>query len=83
MVWIKIRSRLFKGVIMDRQVIIWCTKCGSQIDEADNVYCERCFDVKDEELQKLDDKIKELEEEVKRLWNDNERLQESLMEYRT
>ena len=52
---------------MDVQIKIWCTKCGSQIDEADNVYCEPCIDAKDEELQKLDERIKELEDELSKL----------------
>ena len=61
---------------MERQITIWCTKCGGQIDERDNVYCEPCLDAKDEELQALEDKIAELE-------NEKERLHEELMEYRT
>jgi len=48
---------------MERQITIWCTKCGGQIDERDNVYCEPCLDAKDEELQALEDKIAELENE--------------------
>ena len=52
---------------MDKQITIWCSKCGGQIDERDNVYCEPCLDAKDEELGKLDDKIEELEQEILRL----------------
>ena len=52
---------------MDRQIIIWCSKCGSQIDEKDNVYCEPCFHVKDEELAALEEKIVKLENEILKL----------------
>lgn len=52
---------------MDKQIIVWCSKCGGQIDERDNVYCEPCFDAKDEELQQLDERIKELEGEILKL----------------
>ena len=52
---------------MDRQIIIWCSKCGGQIDERENVYCEPCFDAKDEELQQLEEKITELEKEIVKL----------------
>ena len=59
---------------MDKQITIWCSKCGGQIDERDNVYCEPCLDAKDEELANLDEKIEEqevtiynLEQEILRL----------------
>lgn len=52
---------------MDVQIKIWCTKCGSQIDERDNVYCEPCVDGKDEELQRLEDRVAELENELLKL----------------
>ncbi len=56
-----------KGEKMKKSITIWCTKCGSQIDERDNVYCEPCIDAKDEELQKLDERIKKLEYELSKL----------------
>ena len=52
---------------MDRQITIWCSKCGGQIDERDNAYCEPCIDSKDEELQELEDRITELENELSKL----------------
>ena len=52
---------------MDMDITILCSKCGGQIWQRDNVYCEPCLDAKDEELGKLDDKIKELEQEILRL----------------
>ncbi len=52
---------------MDRQIIVWCSKCKCRIDDTDNAYCERCLDAKDGELQQLDERIKELENEILKL----------------
>ena len=59
---------------MDMDITILCSKCGGQIWQRDNVYCEPCLDAKDEELGKLDEKLEEqevtiynLEQEILRL----------------
>lgn len=52
---------------MDRQITIWCSKCGHQIDGADNAYCMPCIDGKDEELAELEGQIEELKSKINEL----------------
>ena len=52
---------------MDMDITILCSKCGGQIWQRDNVYCEPCLDAKDEELANLDAKIEDLQKEIGRL----------------
>ena len=52
---------------MGKQITIWCTKCGGQIDERENAYCEACIDGKDWELQELEDEITKLKNTIETL----------------